>query len=94
MGDFAKSTDAKFEEGYIRFTWGEGENRRVYEISEDALRLAFNAHDDTGSSLLDAFEKGRTQIIRAAENSRNTPTDGVIELGSGDFAVEDGMSPP
>lgn len=94
MGDFAKATDAKFEDGYIRFAWGTDDSRRVYEISEEALRQTFNAHDDTGSSLLDAFEKGREQIIRAAEDSRNTPTDGVIELGSGDFEVNDDMSPP
>ncbi|KAA0892952.1 DUF1488 family protein [Pusillimonas sp. ANT_WB101] len=94
MGDFAKITNAKFEEGYIRFSWGTGESLRIYEISEEALRQVFSAHDDTGSGLLDAFEKGREQIIRAAEESRNTPTDGIIELGSGDFEVNNDMTPP
>lgn len=94
MGDFAKETDAKFEDGYIRFSWGKDQDQRVYEISEEALRQAFHAHDDTGSSLLDAFEKGRERIIRAAQESRNTPTDGVIELGSGDFETNNDTPSP
>jgi len=96
MGEFAKMTGAKYQEGYVRFTWGEGRDKRVYEISGDALLQAFGARDGTGNELLDAFENGRRQIIGAAEAARNTPTDGVIELGSGDFEpgnARGGVSP-
>lgn len=97
MGEFAKMTGAKYLDGYVRFWWGEGGNRRQYEISGDALQQAFDAEDGTGNKLLDAFERGRDHIISAAEVARNTPnTDGVIELGSGDFEPRNergGISP-
>lgn len=97
MGEFAKRTEAKVEDGYVRFTYGEGDKRRRYEISGDALLQAFEAKDGTGAELLDAFERGREQILRAVEKTLNTPTDGVIELGSGDFeqkVARGGISPP
>ncbi len=85
MSEFAKLTEAKYEDGYIRFVWNNNDDRRLYEISAEALQ-AFGAQDDTGSELLNAFERGRASITRAVEASLNTPTDGVTELGSGDFA--------
>ena len=85
MGEFAKATDAKYEDGYIRFTWHEGAEPRLFEISAEALRLAFGAADDSGKALMDAFEKGQTRISNAARMASNTPSDGVTELGSGDF---------
>lgn len=97
MGEFAKMTDAKYEDGYVRFAWGEGDTRRHYEISADALLQAFDAKDATGAELLDAFERGRDQIMKAVEKTLNTPTDGVMELGSGDFeqkVARGGYSPP
>lgn len=97
MGDFAKQTDAKYENGIIRFFLGEGEQRRQYEISGDALLQAFEARDGTGNALLDAFEQGRDSILAAAQAATNTPTtDGVIVLGSGDFEAKNargGISP-
>jgi len=96
MGEFAKMTGAKYQDGYVRFSWGEGVNKRQYEISGDALLQAFDAEDGSGNKLLDAFERGREHIISAAEEARNTPTDGVIELGSGDFEPKNdrgGISP-
>lgn len=98
MGEFAKMTEAKYEDGYIRFSWGEVEARRQYEISGDALLQAFDARDGTGAELLDAFERGRDKIEDAVRRTLNTPaTDGVIELGSGDFEPKEargGISPP
>ena len=97
MGDFAKQTAAKYENGYIRFFLGEAGSRRQYEISGDALLQAFDARDETGNALLEAFEKGRDRILAAAEAASNTPTtDGVIILGSGDFEAKNdqgGISP-
>jgi len=96
MGEFAKRTGAKYQDGYIRFSWGQGADARQYEISGDALLQAFDAQNGDPDKLLDAFEKGREQIIRAAEEARNTPTDGIIELGSGDFEPNNdrgGISP-
>ena len=96
MGEFAKMTGAKYQDGYIRFSWGDGADQRNYEISGDALLQAFNAENGDAAELLEAFEKGREKIIRAAEEARNTPTDGTIELGSGDFEPKNsrgGISP-
>lgn len=97
MGDFAKQTDAKYQDGYIRFFIGEGAKRRQYEISGDALLQAFEAEDETGNALLDAFERGRERILEAAQSAASTPTtDGIIVLGSGDFEAKNargGISP-
>ncbi|WP_298012985.1 DUF1488 family protein [uncultured Castellaniella sp.] len=89
MSAFAKMTEAKYVEGYIRFFWHNGDEKRAYEISAEALQESFGAQDATGGALLNAFERGRDRIERAVEQSLNTPTDGVTELGSGDFAQED-----
>ena len=97
MGNFAKETDAKYENGSIRFYLQEGGQRREYEISGDALLQAFDARDGTGQALLDAFEQGRNSILEAARAASSTPTtDGVIVLGSGDFEARNargGISP-
>lgn len=85
MSEFTKKTEAKYEDGYIRFTWNNNGEKRNYEISANALLQSFGAHDATGSGLLEAFERGRERITRAVELSLNTPTDGITELGSGDF---------
>ena len=85
MGEFAKMTEAKYQDGYIRFNWKNKSENRVFEISSEALMEAFGARGSTASELLDAFERGREHISQAVELSLNTPTDGVTELGSGDF---------
>lgn len=85
MSEFAKMTEAKYEDGYIRFVWNNKDAKRQYEISAEALQQSFAAKDETGSELLEAFERGRDRITRAVEQSLNMPTDGVTELGSGDF---------
>ncbi|AEC19463.1 hypothetical protein PT7_0923 [Pusillimonas sp. T7-7] len=85
MGEFAKITQAKYQDGYIRFNWKNKSENRVFEISSEALTETLGAQGSTASELLDAFERGREQITRAVEQSLNTPTDGVTELGSGDF---------
>lgn len=97
MGEFAKQTFAKYEDGCIRFTLEEGGQQRQFEISGDALLQAFDARDGSASALLDAFEKGREQIVSAARTTASTPTaEGVIVLGSGDFEAKNargGISP-
>lgn len=89
MSEFAKKTQAKYEEGYIRFVWNNNDEKRHYEISADALQQFFGAQGATGSELLDAFERGRERITLAVRQSLNTPTDGITELGSGDFEPND-----
>lgn len=86
MSKFAKATQAKYHDGYIRFNWKNKGEDRVFEISGEALTQAFGAQDASASELLDAFDRGREQISRAVEQSLNTPTDGITELGSGDFS--------
>lgn len=88
MGSFAKKTEAKYEEGVIRFYLETDGQRRQYEISGDALLQAFQARDETGNALLEAFEQGSEKIQQAAEAAASTPTDGIIVLGSGDFESE------
>ncbi|MCC2595435.1 DUF1488 domain-containing protein [Pusillimonas sp. MFBS29] len=88
MTKFAKATEAKYHEGYIRFNWKHEGEDRSFEISDEALIQAFGARDATATELLEAFERGREQISLAVEQSLNTPTDGVTELGSGDFAQD------
>lgn len=85
MSEFAKTTRAKFDENAIHFVWTVNNEERNYEISAEALQQVFGAQDATGSALLDAFERGRDEIVHVVEQTLNTPTDGVIELGSGDF---------
>ncbi|HUH40785.1 MAG TPA: DUF1488 family protein, partial [Castellaniella sp.] len=89
MSEFAKRTHAKYEDDAVRFAWDEAGEPRKYEISADALQRFFGARDATGSELLEAFDRGQGRIIRAVERSLNTPTDGVTELGSGDFEGDD-----
>ncbi|HLU01021.1 MAG TPA: DUF1488 family protein [Burkholderiaceae bacterium] len=97
MGEFAKQTQAKYEDGCIRFTLDEGGQQRKFEISGDALLQAFEARDGTANALLEAFENGRDQIVSAARTATVTPTaEGVIVLGSGDFEAKNargGISP-
>jgi len=97
MGNFAKQTNAKYEDGYIRFFLDQGKERRQFEISGDALLQAFDAQDSSASALLDAFEQGRDAILKAAHDATNNPTtDGVVVLGSGDFEAKNsrgGISP-
>ena len=97
MGEFAKRTNAKYENGYIKFSLGEGNDRRLFEISGDALLQAFDARDGTGPALLDAFEQGKEKILAAATAAAVTPsTDGITVLGSGDFDAKNargGISP-
>lgn len=97
MGDFAKQTEAKYEHGYIRFYLGEGDQRRQFEISGDALLQAFEARDGSGPALLEAFENGKDRIMEVVQSTAHTPTtDGIIVLGSGDFEPKNdrgGISP-
>lgn len=85
MGSFASATGAHVKGDDIVFSLSLGGETRRFEISGEALRERFGAEDDSGSALLRAFERGQGQIRAAAEAARNTPTDGVTELGSGDF---------
>lgn len=97
MGNFAKETEAKYQDGAIRFYLGKEGERQEFEISGDALLQAFDARDGTASALLQAFENGRERITAAAIAAAATPsTDGIIELGSGDFDAKNargGISP-
>jgi hypothetical protein len=83
MGEFAKTTEAKYEDGYIRFTWKEAGEPRLFEISGEALMQSFGAADDSGKELMDAFERGRKHIADASLaveiSSRDHPLDAPNE---------------
>jgi len=86
MGAFAKAVKAKVQGDDVVFVLERKGVKANFEISGDALRRHFGAvPDGTGSDLLEAFERGSSQIEAVARKCFNAPNDGVIELGSGDF---------
>ena len=97
MGEFAKQTEARYEDGVIRFWLTEDGQRREFEISGDALLQAFEAEDGTASALLKAFEQGKDTILEIARSASKTPSmEDVTVLGSGDFEAlnaRGGISP-
>ena len=97
MGEFAKQSNAQYQDGVIRFWLTEAGQKRQFEISGDALLQAFEARDGSASALLQAFEEGKEEIIAAARAASSTPTmEDVIVLGSGDFEAlnaRGGISP-
>lgn len=85
MGKFAHQTDATVHEGVVLFHVETDGVSRQFEISSDVLREHFGATADSGSELLRAFEHARTEIEAVAQKVKGNPTEGPIELGTGDF---------
>jgi len=82
---FTKLTEAKAHDDYLTFQLEAGGALRQFEISGDVLRQHFGATGTSGAELLQAFETGADAVRKAALEARSIPTDGPIELGSGDF---------
>lgn len=73
-------------DGAVRFTARfEGRKSQEFEVSADVLRERFGAPDASADALLDAFHRGRHEILTAAAEAASTPTSGVVQLGTGDF---------
>lgn len=63
-----------------------GRLNQTFEISSDVLVEHFGAASRREEDLLEAFRRGKTEILAAAAQSANTPVNDVITLGTGDFA--------
>ena len=85
MGEFAHQTDATVREGDVVFHVETDGVSRQFEISSDVLQEHFGAKDESGSELLRAFEHAREEIEAVARKVKGNPTEGPIELGTGDF---------
>lgn len=86
MGEFAHRTEASYQNGDVVFSIKTDGVVRQFEISSDVLQEHFGAADDTGSELLRAFEHARDEIEAVAKKTKWIPSEGPIELGTGDFS--------
>lgn len=71
-----------------------GRLNQTFEVSCDALVEHFGAASRAEEDLLEAFRRGKTEILAAAAQSANTPVNDVVTLGTGDFAGEKGDAAP
>ncbi|MFA4913511.1 MAG: DUF1488 domain-containing protein [Alcaligenaceae bacterium] len=85
MGEFAHRTEATVKDGDVLFHVETDGVTRQFEISSDVLQEHFGATDTSGSELLRAFEHAREEIEAVARKVKGNPTEGPIELGTGDF---------
>lgn len=79
--------------GVVHFTaLREGRQNQEFALSSDVLVEHFGAASRSDEDLLEAFRQGRAEILAVAAHSANTPMNGAIELGTGDF--DGSTSPP
>jgi hypothetical protein len=84
--ELAREVQPSVLDGAVRFTARfEGRKCQQFEISADVLREHFGATDATAAALLEAFRRGRMEILSAVAESASTPTAGIVPLGTGDF---------
>ncbi|MBB5214516.1 DUF1488 family protein [Parapusillimonas granuli] len=84
--ELAKQKPPTVVNGAVRFTvLVEGRANQDFEVSSDALVEHFGAADTSDDELLEAFRKGKAEIMEVAAQSVNTPAADVIVLGTGDF---------
>lgn len=73
--------------GAVRFTaLVEGRTNQEFEVSSDVLVEHFGAASRSDDDLVEAFRKGKAEIMAVAAQSVNTPANGTIALGTGDFS--------
>lgn len=74
-------------DGVVRFTalMG-GRLNQEFEVSADVLVEHFGAASRGDDDLLEAFRRGKTEILAVAGQSANTPVNGTVALGTGDFS--------
>lgn len=72
--------------GTVHFTaLREGRQIQEFELSSDVLVEHFGAASRSDEDLLEAFRQGKAEILAVAAQSANTPVNGAVELGTGDF---------
>ena len=85
--EIAKENPPAVVNGVVRFTvLSEGRVHQQYEVSSDVLVERFGASSRADDDLLQAFRRGKAEILRVAAQSKNTPVNGTVALGTGDFA--------
>ncbi len=73
--------------GVVRFTvLVEGRVNQEFEVSSDVLVEHFGAANRLDDELIEAFRRGKAEIMAVAAQSVNTPVNGTIALGTGDFS--------
>ena len=88
MGEFAQQTHATVRDDVVVFDMETGGVMRSFELSGDVLQEHFGAEDRSGSALLHAFERARAEIEAVVQKAKWNPTEGPIELGTGDFSED------
>jgi hypothetical protein len=85
--ELAKQKPPAVVNGVVRFTalMG-GRINQEFEVSADVLVEHFGAASRSDDDLLEAFRKGRAEILEVAAQSANTPVNGTVALGTGDFS--------
>ncbi|GAA4328524.1 hypothetical protein GCM10023144_14410 [Pigmentiphaga soli] len=84
--ELAKEVQPMVMDGAVRFTARfEGRKAQEFEISGDALTEIFGAGSRSEEDLLEAFRRGKAEILSVAAEAGGTPTSGVVPLGTGDF---------
>ncbi|SRR5690606_21926712 len=85
--EFDKQKPPVVIDGAVRFTaLVEGRASQDFEISSDVLMEHFGAPSTSEDDLLEAFRKGKAEIMGVAAQTVNTPVNGTIILGTGDFS--------
>ena len=73
--------------GVVRFTaLVEGRVNQEFEVSSDVLVEHFGAAGRSDDELIEAFRRGKAEIMAVAARSVSTPVNGTIALGTGDFS--------
>jgi len=85
--ELAKQNPPAVVNGVVTFTvlMG-GRLNQEFELSADALVEHFGAASRSDDDLLEAFRRGKAEIMEVAAQSANTPVNGVVSLGTGDFS--------
>ena len=87
--ELAKQKPPAVVDGAVRFTaLIEGRLNQVFELSSDVLVEHFGAASRADDDLLAAFRRGKSEIMAVAAQSANTPVNGMIALGTGDFSEQ------
>lgn len=89
--ELAKEKPPVVVDGAVRFTaLMDGRAHHLFEVSSDALVEHFGARSRSDDDLLEAFRRGKAEILEVAAQSANIPINGMVALGTGDFAPRDG----
>lgn len=85
--ELAKETPPAVFGDAVRFNaLFEGRATQQFEISGDALVEHFGAKSRQPDDLLEAFRRGKAEILQTAEKMQRAPVNDIGLLGTGDFS--------